>query len=230
MYSAEWFDTFVARRAPAADGDELEAITAHIPRPAYSRVIDIGCGTGRIAGPLATRGYAVTGIDINPRALRIAQDRAPGPWYVALDQRDVGSMRWHFDAVLVLWNSLGFVDRTADLETVVGLTAILSRGGKVLFDMYHPDWVRDHELPGEPDPDHGAAVRRWVRQRRCFHEIRYPSGQCDDIQFELYQPDELSELVRTAGLVPGRAMTWWDMSRSPSRQIGRYQIVCTRSS
>jgi len=30
-------------------------------------------------------------------------------------------MRWEFDVVLVIWNSLGFVDRAADLETVAGL-------------------------------------------------------------------------------------------------------------
>jgi 2-polyprenyl-3-methyl-5-hydroxy-6-metoxy-1,4-benzoquinol methylase len=132
-----------AHRPVAAEQAELDAIAAHIPRRDHSRVLDIGCGIGRIAGPLATRGYTVTGVDVSVAALSVARERAPGPWYVAIDQRHIGHMRWEFDAVLVIWNSLGFVDRAADLETVAGVARVLRPGGKVLFDMYHSTgWLR----------------------------------------------------------------------------------------
>ena len=228
MYSPEWFETFAAHRPAADERAELDAITSHIPRADYPRVIDIGCGVGHIAGPLAARGYAVTGVDISLAALSIARDRAPGPRYVAIDQRHIDRMRWEFDAVLVIWNSLGFVDRAADLETVAGLTAVLRRGGKVLFDMYHPDWMRNHELPGESDSRKNISVRHWVHDRRCLHEIRYASGRTDDIQFELYRPEELCDLARAAGLDPGRPMTWWTAGRAPTADVGRYQVICTR--
>ena len=228
MYSSEWFETFAAHRPVEAERAELDAITAHFPRPDYPREIDIGCGVGRIAGPLAARGYIVTGVDISVEALSVARERAPGPQYVAIDQRHVGRMRWEFDAALVIWNSLGFVDRSADLDTVAGLTAILRRGGKVLFDMYHPDWMRARQLRGESDSPDAVSVRRWVHDTRCVHEIRYPSGETDDIQFELYQPEELSDLARAAGFVPGPPMTWWTAGRPPTREVGRYQVICTR--
>ena len=64
MYSLDWFKTFSATRDATAEHAELEAIIAHIPRPDYSRVLDVGCGVGRIAGPLAARGYVVTGVDV----------------------------------------------------------------------------------------------------------------------------------------------------------------------
>src|SRR5262249_47349268 len=146
----------------------------------YVRLLDVGCGSGRIAGPLCSRGYRVTGLDINLRALRMAQERSPGPQYVALDQRHVAHMRWAFDGALVMWNSIGFVGRTADLDTLAGLAQVIPPGGKVVLDLYHPDWLRRNEKAGERD-ERGATVWRWTRDRRCFHEIRYPSGQVDDI-------------------------------------------------
>lgn len=39
-------------------------------------VLDLGCGTGRNANFLASKGAEVTGIDISPEALRIARERA----------------------------------------------------------------------------------------------------------------------------------------------------------
>ncbi len=228
MYSTEWFEAFATHRPVEAERAEFVAIASHIPLRDYPRVLDIGCGVGRIAGPLAARGYTVTGVDVSLPALSVARERAPGPQYIALDQRHVGRMRWEFDAVLVIWNSLGFVDRAADLETVAGFAAVLRPGGKVLFDMYHPDWMRDYARSAATAAPQPVSVRRWVDGRRCFHEVRYPSGHTDDIQFELYQPEELSELARAGGLIPGDPMTWWTPGRSPSANDARYQGVCTR--
>ncbi|QLC49141.1 class I SAM-dependent methyltransferase [Methanolobus zinderi] len=36
------------------------------------RVLDIGCGTGKVTIPLASRGFSLTGVDINAEALKIA--------------------------------------------------------------------------------------------------------------------------------------------------------------
>jgi SAM-dependent methyltransferase len=44
--------------------------------PPYGRTLDLGCGTGFWSVRLAQRGWDVTGIDIVPRALRTARQRA----------------------------------------------------------------------------------------------------------------------------------------------------------
>jgi 2-polyprenyl-3-methyl-5-hydroxy-6-metoxy-1,4-benzoquinol methylase len=40
------------------------------------RIVDAGCGTGRLAVPLAQQGFAVTGIDYHPPSLETARQRA----------------------------------------------------------------------------------------------------------------------------------------------------------
>lgn len=227
MYSAEWFGTFAATVPAAIVESDVQGIAAALPLPDFARVLDVACGIGRVAGPLAARGYAVTGLDISIDALRIAKQRAPGPLYIALDQLHIGRLQWQFDGIFLLWNSLGFVGRDADLETLSGIARVIRPGGKAVFDMYHPDWLRQNQRAGEPD-DRGASVRRWMQDGRLMHEIRYPNGRVDDIQFEVYRPEELGNLCRRAGLEPVAEMTWWSTEKPPSAELPRYQLVCTR--
>jgi SAM-dependent methyltransferase len=44
--------------------------------PPYGRTLDLGCGTGFWSVRLAQRGWEVTGVDIVPKAVRIARERA----------------------------------------------------------------------------------------------------------------------------------------------------------
>jgi len=139
MYSAEWFQTFAATVPTALVEQEIEALVRILPIEHYRRVLDVGCGFGRITSPLSSRGYAVTSLDVGVDALRSASRRAPAAEYVALDQQQIGRMRWEFDGVLFMWNSRGFVGRDGDLETLSGVARVLRPGGRVAFDLYHAD-------------------------------------------------------------------------------------------
>jgi len=72
---------------------EIDALRRILPVEHYRRVLDVGCGIGRIVGPLSSLGYAVTGVDINVDALRSVFHRAsldPDP----LRSRLVGSTNY----------------------------------------------------------------------------------------------------------------------------------------
>ncbi|MGH2807935.1 MAG: class I SAM-dependent methyltransferase, partial [Actinomycetota bacterium] len=76
--------------------------------PAEARILDVGCGPGRHALPLARAGYQVTGIDVSERFLQIARDRANeqgiGGGSLSLFHVDARAMPFdhEFDAVLAL--------------------------------------------------------------------------------------------------------------------------------
>jgi SAM-dependent methyltransferase len=228
MYSTEWFETFAATVPPSIIEQELVGIAAILPLDQHRRILDVGCGIGRIAGPLSSRGYEVTGLDISLEALRIARQRSPGPRYVALDQRHVAQMRSEFDGAILLWNSLGFAGRNTDFETLAGLATAVRPGGKVALDLYHPDWLRQNERSGKPDERGAVSIRRWTRNGLCFNEIRYPNGRIDDIQFDVYRPHEIRDLTLRAGLEPGLEMVGWNPDSRPSPDSPRYQMICIR--
>lgn len=59
-----WLDAFLEEVARAAAADDAPV------------VLDIGCGTGMVALRMAARGFAVTGIDVNPQAIDLARSLA----------------------------------------------------------------------------------------------------------------------------------------------------------
>jgi aminoglycoside 6'-N-acetyltransferase len=228
MYSRDWFDTFAATVPEDLVAADVEGIVAALPLDRFPRLLDVGCGIGRLAAPLLARGYAVTGLDVSLDALRAARQRMPALCAVALDQCHIGRLRWRFDAALVMWNSLGFAGRAGDRDTLAGLAAAIRPGGRLVLDLYHPEWMRQNEQTDRRDA-RGAVIQRWVRNDRCFHLIRYPSGRVDDIQFDLYAPDDMRALCRDAGFSTTAEMTRWDATRPASADQPRYQLVCERS-
>src|SRR5213080_3462579 len=77
-------DAALARNYDAALADcallevDRAFVERHCPQP--GRLIDLGCGTGRLLIPLAQRGYRVLGVDLSAEMLTVAaaQARAAG--------------------------------------------------------------------------------------------------------------------------------------------------------
>jgi SAM-dependent methyltransferase len=81
---SEWY---VERfRKLAAEGEDLggEARLIDAMLPPRSRVLDAGCGPGRVGAVLHERGHAVVGVDVDPVLIEAAEADHPGPrWLVA---------------------------------------------------------------------------------------------------------------------------------------------------
>lgn len=58
---------------PLFDADR-RFVERHCPRP--GRLIDLGCGTGRLLVPFARRGFRVLGVDLSEEMLRVAGEKA----------------------------------------------------------------------------------------------------------------------------------------------------------
>ncbi len=79
----EYAARFDRLAASGADVHGEAALVASLVPPG-SRVLDAGCGTGRVALRLAELGYDVAGADIDPSMLEVARARGPHvPWYEA---------------------------------------------------------------------------------------------------------------------------------------------------
>lgn len=91
---SEWY---VERfRKMAAEGQDLggEARLIDAMLPPGSRVLDAGCGPGRLGAVLHERGHTVVGVDADPVLIAAAEDDHPGPrWLVAdLAELDLAAM------------------------------------------------------------------------------------------------------------------------------------------
>ncbi len=74
------------RRMAAAGADlagEARMVDAMVARG--SRVLDAGCGPGRVGAELAARGHRVVGVDVDPKLIEAAQADHPGPVWLVSD-------------------------------------------------------------------------------------------------------------------------------------------------
>src|SRR6478752_1519362 len=81
--------------------------------PPGSRVLDAGCGTGRVAMRLAELGYDCTGVDLDEHMLQVAKERGPQlPWVAAdLASPDLPTLLGNasFDLVVAAGNVFPFL-------------------------------------------------------------------------------------------------------------------------
>jgi SAM-dependent methyltransferase len=105
---------------------------------AGSRVLDAGCGYGRVSIPLAIRGAMVTGADRSPQLLTEARHRTAGhaisnAEFIECDLR-TNVPRSAFDVVLSLDTSLGYDGTAADLKLLSNLRSVTSPGGRIVVE------------------------------------------------------------------------------------------------
>lgn len=123
------YDEKFAQLAAAGTDVHGEAAFVHARTYPGSRVLDAGCGTGRVAIELARRGRAhVVGVDLDEGMLAIARAKAPElTWHLAdLADLDLGET---FDLVLAAGNVLVLLEPGTEAEVVRRLGAHLRPGG-----------------------------------------------------------------------------------------------------
>src|SRR5512142_2393714 len=72
-------------RSKARAGEDLagEARLVDAMAPRAARILDAGCGPGRVGGHLAAAGHHVVGVDLDPALIAEAASLHPGPrWQV----------------------------------------------------------------------------------------------------------------------------------------------------
>jgi SAM-dependent methyltransferase len=105
-------------------------------------VLDVPCGTGRIAKRLRVLGHDVVGVDIEDRFVAVARDA--GVPVIRADMRTAVVRPSSFDAAFCLWGSFGYFDEEGNRRQTEALVDALVAGGRLLIDTL----VADTLLPG----------------------------------------------------------------------------------
>ncbi|MBU0943458.1 MAG: class I SAM-dependent methyltransferase [Proteobacteria bacterium] len=105
-----------------------------------SRVLELGCGTGRISQALASSGCHVTGLDFSPPMLAHAQrHKTSTPLYVCMDMTRM-AFNLQFDHILIPYNTLNLLrDESAIRSCLRQVHDLLQPRGTLLFQLYIPD-------------------------------------------------------------------------------------------
>jgi SAM-dependent methyltransferase len=197
-YSAE---TYLApfRRWPAHQRRAMRFVRG--------RVLDVGCGAGRLCLQLQARGLDVVGIDISPGAVDVCRRRG------VLDARicpieDVDASLGVFDTIVMFGNNLGLLASKAKGRRLLRRFHKLTSGrGRIVAetrDVYRTE-----------DPAHLAYHERNRRRGRLPGQIRirvrYRGLKTPWFDYVMVSPDELEDLLAGTGWHLARTIDSDDM-------------------
>ena len=130
------------------------AFYAALARETGGPVLEVACGTGRVGIPIARQGFAVTGLDIVPGMLELAQSKSAGlhTRWVEGDARafDLGEL---FRLIFLTGNAFQAFLTRADQEALLErVRAHLHDEGLFAFETRNPRWgspeTSDEEYAG----------------------------------------------------------------------------------
>lgn len=156
-------DSYVRRfRALAADGADLEGearlVDAVIGR--HSRVLDAGCGPGRVGAALHARGHDVVGVDADETLVRAAVADHPGPRWLVADLAALDLDGDPFDAAVLAGNVMVFLAPGSEATVLERIAAHLRPSGVVIAG-----FATDRAY-GVTDLDRDAAAAGFVLEHR----------------------------------------------------------------
>lgn len=129
-YDARWQRLAAAGVGVHGEADLIESL---LRDAGGARVLDAGCGTGRVAIELAARGFSVVGLDADPSMLNAAREKAPQLRWIESDLVDTDThLDECFDLVALAGNVMIFVDRGTEAAVMSQVAGRLDTGGLVV--------------------------------------------------------------------------------------------------
>jgi SAM-dependent methyltransferase len=138
---------------------QIDGLERYLRLEPRSRVLDLGCASGKRTIELARRGHRVLGLEPDPKALSEARESAAGETlnlhFHKADPRAI-SYRAEFDAVVLLGGALGRFPSDRDaLRCLEAARKALKPQGLLLVDAINREWLMRHFEPNLWEQEEG---------------------------------------------------------------------------
>jgi SAM-dependent methyltransferase len=231
-YSSVWFSTFLDTIPAEQTAREVAFLERQLPLSRHRTVLDLCCGAGRHAIPLAHSGHEVTGVDRDPAALARARSaNTSRATFIEADVRSVLQDRGRWSAAIIMWASFGYFTAEQNRAILGDIVRSLEPGGRLVLDVYNRDWFEAHqgEHRRERAGIHLTETKHVVGDRLSV-ELRYDGHDAvDRFSWQVFTPAGLVHVLNDSGLRLVTQCAGFDESVPPTSDQPRMQVVAERA-
>lgn len=135
-HSQRYIQRFKMMEANGADlYGEARTVDAMLAR--NSRILDAGCGPGRLGSYLHERGHEVVGIDVDPALIAAAEADHPGPTWLVGDLAEMDlptrGIKADFDVIISAGNVMGFLAPSTRVDVLRRFATHLAPDGRAII-------------------------------------------------------------------------------------------------
>ena len=183
------------------------------------KLLEIGCGNGRICIPIAQRGFQVTGVDIGSMYIKDAKERAHmrkvKANFVCGDARKLKQLvRGKYDIALSVWTSIGYYSKRIDERLFKSVAQLLKKKGLFLIlNTMSQEHLLNHYCSSmfnetdrymvlhqnnRFDRYHSVNTETWVFYEKNGRDLEYVDEL--ELRLRIYSLAEIVEMAESAGM------------------------------
>ena len=207
------------------------------------RALDLGCGTGQIAVPLAQKGYSIVGVDRAPGMLQAAREKADQAGvqieWIEADMRGF-TLNEPCGAALCLYDSINYMRSEDELrQTFQQVRNALKPGGIFLFDIISEKNITsyfDRKTFSENRPDYTFIWKNRYTQfdKTCRTELTFFYREGNDFKRyiethvqRIFEVREVKQALKQTGFQFLDAFAAWT-TRKYDRMSDRINIAARK--
>lgn len=161
------YDAIYGDKDYEGECDYLESLFVKYRNAPVKTILDVACGTGNHAIPLAKRGFVVTAQDISnsmvQMGIRKAIERGVQiDWHSGMSMQNFTHDK-KFDAVICMFSAIDYLIRDEDIRsTLINIQNHLSEDGLFIMDFWNRSAVENSYSPRRDKTvqDHNRLVKR----------------------------------------------------------------------
>lgn len=195
---ARWYELLYQDKDYVAEVEYVDNLI-QLHNPKATTVLELGCGTGGHAIPLAEQGYHVCGVDLSQGMLNQAtarrdllpKDVASRLSFVRNDVRNL-KFETRFDVIVSLFHVLSYQVENQDLDdTFASIAGHLNSDGIVIFDCwYGPGVLSDHPRTRVKHVHDGT-----TSVTRIAEPAMHPNTNTVEIGYNLFVDDQATGII-----------------------------------
>lgn len=183
---AQYYDLLYSVKGYEAEANYVCALIEKFGAGSKS-MLDLGCGTGNHDFHFARHGYDVTGVDLSPKMISLANKKKAekGLENISFEEGNILSLQLNreFDVVVSLFHVMNYLTKTSDMKTgFANALRHVKPGGLFIFDTWYGPAVLS-DLPK-------VGVRRFENDRikvtRIAEPMLHPNRNMVEVNYEIF--------------------------------------------